>query len=194
MKTLLEYLEAQKKEYKFRLKFAVEVTSEMQDKLEAALGKFEVKKVGNPKKTIIQGRQLDFPDAGPGETYIVDVVCEYPATREAIRDTVANALRINQGKLVVRTEDEPLETSRETESEPSGEALLTKEYEKTKAPDVHSNKALKKAHDEHESKEFEYAAKSDVKADPGPEFESPASKSPIGSAKVKKPKVASAAR
>ena len=193
MKTLLEYLEMQQKEYKFRLKFAVPVTSEMHDKLEAALGKFEVKKVSNPKKTIIQGRQLDFPDAGPGESYIVDIVCEYPATREAIRDTVARALQITMNQLVVRTEDEPLETDR-TVSEPSGEALLTKEYEKTKAPDVHSNKALEKAHDEHESKEFEYAAKSETKADPGPEFESPKTLSPVGSTKVKKPEPKSAAR
>lgn len=194
MKTLLEYLEAQKTEYKFRLKFAVEVTSDMQDKLEAALGKFEVKKVGNPKKTIISGRQLDFPNEGPGETYIVDLVCEYPATRETIRDTVAQALRISPSKIVVRTDAEPLEQDRAVESEPSGEALLTKEYEKTKTPDVHSNKALKKAHGEHKSKEFEYAAKSDTKANPGPEFESPSSASPVGSTKVKKPKVTSAAR
>ena len=194
MKTLLEYLEMQQKEYKFRLKFAVPVTSEMQDKLEAALGKFEVKKVGNPKKTIIQGRQLDFPDYGPGETYIVDVVCEYPATREVIRGTVANALRVSPGAVVVRTDEEPLEQDRQTESEPSGEALLTKEYEKTKAPDVHSNKALEKAHKEHTSQEFEYAAKSDVKADPGPEFSSDKALSPVGSTKVKKPEPKSAAR
>lgn len=193
MKTLLEYLEMQQREYKFRLKFAVPVTPEMHDKLEAALGKFEVKKVSNPKKTIIQGRQLDFPNAGPGESYIVDVVCEYPATREAIHDTAARALQISMNQLVVRTEDEPLETDRETK-EPSGEALLTKEYEKTKTPDVHSNKALEKAHKEHKSQEFEYAAKSETKADPGPDFSSDKTLSPVGSTKVKKPEPESSAR
>ena len=55
MKTLLEYIQEQQKEYKFRLKFAVPVSSEMHDKLESALAKFEVKKVGKPKKTILQG-------------------------------------------------------------------------------------------------------------------------------------------
>jgi len=191
MKTLLEYLEAQKKEFKFRLKFAVPITPDMHDKLEVALSKFEVKKVGKAKKTIIQGRQLDFPDQGPGEGYIIDVVCEYPATREIIRDTVASALRLHASQVVVRTEDEPLETDR-TVTQPSGEALLTQEYEKTEKVDANAD--LVAAHKEHKSKKFDFAAKSEVKASSGPDFTSVKSASPMGSTKAKLPKVTSAAR
>jgi len=191
MKTLLEYLEAQKKEFKFRLKFAVTITPDMHDKLEVALSKFEVKKVGKAKKTIIQGRQLDFPDQGPGEAYIIDVVCEYPATREAIRDTVVSALRLHASQVVVRTEDEPLETGRTVE-QPSGKALLDQEYEKTEKVDANAD--LSAAHKEHKSKKFDFAAKSEVKANPGPEFTSAKSTSPLGSTKAKLPKVTSAAR
>ena len=134
MKTLLEYIEAQQKEYKFRLKFATPVDSDMHKKLESALAKFEATKVSKPKKTIIQGRQLDFPDAGPGESYIVDAVFAYPTTREAVRDTAATALRISPSLLVVRSSEEPLETDREL-TQPTGKALLTAEYEDLKAED-----------------------------------------------------------
>lgn len=192
MKTLLEYIQEQQKEYKFRLKFAVPVTPEMHDKLEMALAKFEVKKVGKPKKTILQGRPMDFAAAGPSEVYIVDIVTEYPATREALADTVVNALRINAGQVVVRTEEEPLETDR-ADKEPSDKALLQSEYEKSNHGDLHSNDTLEKQHKEHKSQKFDFAAKSDAKAN-GPEFSSPKSLSPVGSTKVKKPEVKSAAR
>lgn len=193
MKTLLEYIEAQQKEYKFRLKFATPVDSDMHKKLESALAKFEATKVSKPKKTIIQGRQLDFPDAGPGESYIVDAVFAYPTTREAVRDTAAVALRISPSLLVVRSSEEPLETDRAL-TQPTGKALLTAEYEDLKAEDNYSNKAREKEFKEHDSMEFEYEAKSDVKANPGPEFTDKASTSPIGSTKVKMPKVTSSAR
>ena len=192
MKTLLEYIQEQQKEYKFRLKFAVPVSSEMHDKLESALAKFEVKKVGKPKKTILQGRPMDFAAAGPGEIYIVDIVTEYPATREALADTVANALRISASQVVVRTEEEPLETDR-ADKKVSDKALLQSEYEKSDNGDLHSNDTLEKQHKEHKSQEFEFAAKSDAK-DSGPDFSDTKSLSPVGSTKAKKPKVTSAAR
>jgi hypothetical protein len=194
MKTLLEYLQQQKKQYKFRLKFSVPVTDEMVEKLETSLAKFEVLKVSNPKKTIIQGRPKDFVAAAPGEIYIVDAEFEYPATREAIADAVVNGLRIHASQIVVRTEDEPLETDRE-ESEKSGKALLASEYEKFSNGELHSNDTLEKQHKEHESQEFEYAADSDVKPDAGPDFgTTDSAKSPMGSTKNKKPEAKSAAR
>ena len=72
--------------------------------------------------------------------------------------------------------------------------MLTAEYEDLKAEDNYSNKAREKEFKEHDSMEFEYEAKSDVKSNPGPEFTDKASTSPIGSTKVKMPKVTSSAR
>jgi hypothetical protein len=104
---------------------------------------------------------------------------------------VASALRLHVSQVVVRTEDEPLETDR-TVTQPSGKALLDQEYEKTEKVDANANLAA--AHKEHKSKKFDFAAKSEVKASSGPDFASVKSSSPLGSTKAKLPKVTSAAR
>lgn len=179
MKTLFEYVEEAEKEYNFRIKFAVPLDGTMHDKMEQLLGKFDVKKVGTVKKTILQGRPVDFADLGPSEIYIVDVVLGLPVNREAVRDVLANGLQIAISKIVVRTENEPLETDRE-EKEPSGKALLTSEYEKTEDGKKYYgdeyNQNLVKGH----KSEFTYEVAGGLpKADPGPVYDTSA-KSPLG--------------
>lgn len=179
MKTLFEYVEQAEKDYTFRVKFAVSVDGDMIDKMEQVLSKFDVKKVGTVKKTILQGRPLDFVDIGPTEVYIVDVVLGMPATKEALRDLIANALRLSMNKVVVRTENDPLDLDRE-EKEPSDKPLLTSEYEKTEAGDKYYgdkyNQDLVKKH----KSEFTYeVAGGKPKADPGPVYDTKAM-SPLG--------------
>ena len=113
MKKLFEYIQESEKEYKWRVKFAVMVTPEMLDKVEKILAKFDVKKVSPIKKTILQGRALDFPELGPTEIYMTDVVCNLPCTRESVREVLSRGLQLPNSMIVVRSEHEPLETDRE---------------------------------------------------------------------------------
>lgn len=186
MKTLFEYVQEAEKEYNFRIKFAVPVTSEMMNKMETLLAKFDAKKVGEAKKTIMQGRALDFANLGPTEVYIVDVVLGLPATREAIRDVLANGLKVSNDKIVVRTPEEPLETDRE-EKEKSEKALLLSDYEKTESGDKFFgdkyNQELVKKHKSDFT--FEIAGGKPT-ADPGPDYGTKTSKSPISGGKNEK--------
>jgi hypothetical protein len=179
MKKLFEYIEEAEKEYTFRIKFAVPVDADMQDKMESLLAKFDVKKVGTVKKTILQGRALDFADIGPTEVYMVDVVLGLPAARESIRDVLANGLKITMNKVIVRTPEEPLETDRE-EKELSGKAVLGTDYEKTEDGkkyygDEYNQELVKK-----NKSEFKYEiAGGKPKADAGPVYGSK-NMSPLG--------------
>jgi hypothetical protein len=180
MKTLFEYVEQAEKDYTFRVKFAVPVDSNMIDKMEQVLTKFDVKKVGSVKKTILQGRPLDFVDIGPTEVYIVDVILSLPATKEAVRDLIVNGLKLSMNKVVVRTEHDPLDADRE-EQEPSKKPLLTSEYEKVDAGDKYYgdkyNQNLVKNH----KSEFTYEiAGGKPKADSGPDYGDSKKMSPLG--------------
>lgn len=180
MKKLFEYIEAAAKDYDYRIKFAVPVDSDMQDKMEQILAKFDVKKVGTVKKTILQGKAMDFADIGPTEVYIVDVVLGLPTSRESIRNVLANGLRLTMNKIIVRTPNEPLETDREV-LEPSKDPLLTSEYEKTEAADkFYGDKYNQELLKKHKS-EFTYeVAGAKPKADPGPDYSATEKMSPLG--------------
>lgn len=190
MKNLFEYVEEVKKEYRWRLKFALPVTAEMVDKIESLLAKYDVKSVGQPKKTILQGRPMDFADFGPSEIYMMDVVCEMPATREALREVLASGLKINLSQVVVRNPDEPLETDRDDKKlDPEAKPLLGSDYEKSEDPkkfygDEYNQKMLK-AHKSPFS--FEVAGKEKTAKNTGPEYES-GNFSPLGGKKTKKAK------
>ena len=188
MKNLFEYVQEAKKEYKWRVKFAVPVSSDMTDKMEGLLTRFDVKSVSQPKKTIIQGRPLDFADAGPSEIYIVDLVCEMPTTREAVRELLASGLKIHMSQIVVRDPSEPLETDREEkEKDENAKTLLGSDYEKTEPGskyygDDYNRKLVK----DHKSPfKFEVAGKEKTVKNSGPEYTS-GNSSPIGSVKRKK--------
>lgn len=147
MKKLFEYLQEVDKEYSWRLKFAKPVSDDDMAKIESLLARYDVKKVSEAKKTIIQGRAMDFADLGPTEVYMVDAVCGLPATREAIREVLAKGLGIPMNLIVVRTEDEPLETDR-AEKEVSKEPLLTSDYEKTEQAKVYGSEYNQKLVDD----------------------------------------------
>lgn len=190
MKNLFEYVEEAKKEYRWRLKFVVPVSSEMLNKIESLLAKFDVKSVGEPKKTILQGRPLDFAEYGPSEIYMVDAVCEMPATREAIREVLASGLKINLSQVVVRNPDEPLETDRVV-AEPDSDTkpLLGSDYEKTPDPkEVFGDEYNQKMVKDHKSPfSFEVAGKEKTAKDSGPVYTS-GNFSPLGSKKPGKSK------
>jgi len=185
MKNLFEYIQEVDKEYNWRIKFAVPVTAEMLDKVEELLARFGVKKVGPVKKTIMQARPLDFADIGPCEIYITDVVCQLPATREAVRERIARGLGITNDVVIVRSPDEPLELEhegKEPESEKKEEPLLTSDYPKTEEPtkfygDVYNQDLVKKSKGPFK---YEVAGKEPTAKDAGPVYGTKDKDSPMG--------------
>ena len=95
------------KEYKFRLKLAIEPTSEMVSLLEKSMVKFGLKSLSEPKKTIIQAKPMDFTNLTNTELWIMDGVCSYPITPQILEQFVSDSLRIPMNEIRVIGPDHP---------------------------------------------------------------------------------------
>lgn len=108
MKSYKEYLTESKRTYQFRIKVAnCDLNSEMLDKLEHALGQFDLVDISKPKSLPIT-RSPEFAKMGPVERQIVDVELNYPATQTGLRQVVHSHTSIPLECIVVTTklEDE----------------------------------------------------------------------------------------
>lgn len=102
------YLVENAKEYKYRIKLAVNnLTSDQKGALEDALAKFDLRSVGNYTNTPIQQSPLDFPNVRNSKVHIVEVVLGYPVTVDEIRMFISDKVGINQQEIAVYNEDDP---------------------------------------------------------------------------------------
>jgi len=113
-KTLLEYIENNKKETVVRIKFAFEPESEQLDKLERHLKKYDVLQVSAPQRVMLQSTPLDFPDFKGIELYFVDFECELPVSSFMLQQEICKLLNTNPTLIKVRVENEPSEIEQET--------------------------------------------------------------------------------
>jgi len=179
-KNLNQYLTEGRKEYVFRLKFAVPVDNEMTDKLESCLDKYNVQSVSKASKTIMQKHPMDFGAlTHPSEIFIVDVVLDYPVTAHDLQSYVEAHLGVPGSHLVVRSPDHPEEVQNDedqkTETKAEPESLLDSDYEVEKVEDtygdVYNQKMLADLQDERKERifdvlNFEKDPTSEVDSDP----------------------------
>lgn len=126
MKNFTEYLFESKKQYNFRVKIAGDMTTEQEDHMKRALGRFTVAdKLDSLKKskTPIQALPLDFPQLRNCEVNIYEVVLDYPTTQQELTEYLSVEMGISKQKLVVRRPGEPSEEY-QTPAEERKEALL----------------------------------------------------------------------
>lgn len=159
MKKFTDYLTEAKKEYEFRLKFAYEVNDAFLDKLEMALSKYNVLKVGKMSKTILQKQRLDFNHLPPCEVYIIDVTVEYPTTDSRMKNYLCNALGISQSMMVVRNKNHPEEIMAELDEKEEGKvkdaSLLDSDYPVYDQEDYYGDEYNKKMVDDELAKRKE---------------------------------------
>jgi len=108
MKKLEDYLIRQKKEHRFRLKFAFEPKSVDQDRLERHLRKYDLKDVGPLSKTIFQTNPTDFAEIKNTEIWIMDIVVGFPVPSSVLKEEIRQLFRVSEKFLVVRGEHDPL--------------------------------------------------------------------------------------
>lgn len=133
-KSLKEYLLESKQNYEFKIKIAGDVESGASAKIKTALARFDVDSLSDAKTTPIQESQVDFPDHSNIGVTLYDVSVKYPVTSHQVRDLVAEALKITHSCVKVRNLKEQEEEEINNQycpNHPSGEALLTKDYEKS---------------------------------------------------------------
>jgi hypothetical protein len=102
------YLVESAKEYKYRIKLAVnDLSSDQKGALEDALAKFDVRSVGPFKNTPIQQSPLDFPNVRNSQVYTTEVVLGYPVTVDELRVFLSDKVAINQQEIAVYNEYDP---------------------------------------------------------------------------------------
>lgn len=190
MKSFKEYLIESKQTYDFKVKVAGDVPEDFAEKVKEALSQFSCAKCSKGMTTPIQESHTDFPDHKNVSVSVFEVSLDYPATSEQVRNQVANITGMTQSCVRVRNQLEEQEQElNNAHSEKSGEALLSKDYEKSNNQDLVGEKqkmALLKELNKNKNQGTQYKgvnekilakkspAEKTVKAD-----KTPAAKSPI---------------
>lgn len=78
--------------------------------IERVLQKYVLLDITKPVKTIMQKHPLDFQDIQNAEVWIVDITCGLPVSAYVLKRELQLALNISENFVVVRGENDPLET------------------------------------------------------------------------------------
>ena len=136
MKSFKSYLTENKKEYKFRIKYAGTLTDSQLDRIEMALGKYSIVDMSKPKTTPIQEHPMDFQTLRNSEVCMLDITVNYPSTVDVIRNELQEYAGISGSHLVVINAEQPEEIAREEAAKiPNDQEykpLLDSEYEDKK--------------------------------------------------------------
>lgn len=102
------YLVEAAKEYKYRIKFAVnDLTSDQKGALEDALAKFDVRSVGSFTNSPIQQSPLDFPNVRNSKVFMCEIVLGYPVTASELHMFISDKVGINQQEIAVYNDYDP---------------------------------------------------------------------------------------
>jgi len=197
MKNFLNYLEQSQKTYEFRIKIANTDPAEKFTALESALNAYGLESLSKPKRLPLKESDIDFPNHGTVELYLMDAVLTYPCNEYQLRTVIAERAGIAQANIVVVPTNHPEEQRRWNENDASdikeykkGEAVLDKPYE--------DNPEAKKAGDAYASfnsilKELTEIKLAEAEGGKTPEAKTTndlpvGEKSPVGSQQNKLPK------
>ena len=136
MKNFLNYLEQSQKTYEFRIKIANIDPAEKLAMLESALDAYGLESLGKPKRLPLKESDVDFPNHGTVELYLMDAVLKYPCNEYQLRPIIAERAGIAQANIVIVPTNHPEEQRRWNEDDSSdikeyaqGESVLDKPYE-----------------------------------------------------------------
>lgn len=102
------YLVESAKEYKYRIKLAVnDLSADQKAALEDALAKFDVRSVGQFTQSPIQQSPLDFPNVRNTQVHTTEVVLGYPVTVDELRVFLSDKIAINQQEIAVYNNYDP---------------------------------------------------------------------------------------
>lgn len=137
MKNFGQYLTESVKQYPFKVKIAGTVTTEQEEHMKRALGRFTSTDTASRVKksqTPIQSLPLDFPQLRNCEVNIYEVVLDYPTTQQELTEYLSTELGISKQKLVVRRPCEPTEEYQHQEDPRTGALLDDPTYKEAGNP------------------------------------------------------------
>ena len=132
MKSFTEYLTESKKVYEFKIKVAGDAPKDCVKRIKEALTMYKVEGCSKGKSLPIAETYTDFPEHKNIGVTIYEVTLAYPVNSTQVRAAVSNVLRVSEDRVKVRNLKEEEEIAiNNANTEKSGEALLSKEYEAT---------------------------------------------------------------
>ena len=137
MKSFNEYLTESIKEYKFKVKLAIEAEPDLMDLIERVLGKYDVKDITAPKVTPIQEHPMDFQNLRNSKVTIFEITLTYPSTPQVVHADLVNLAGIPGNQVVVINSEHPEEIAREEAVATQGQEYETKlgnDYASGEAP------------------------------------------------------------
>jgi hypothetical protein len=136
MKSFKEYLTESKKIYEFKIKIAGDLPPGFENDVKLGLDKFDVQSISKPKRTPIQESPIDFPNVKFSEISVFDVVLNYPTTSQVVKEALAQAIRVNESKILVRTLGEEAEATMNGQfmAKPDGKGSLLNTPELEQVP------------------------------------------------------------
>ena len=171
MKNYKKYLAENQHTYEFRIKIDNEDPTEKMDQIEHALDTYGMESLSKPKRLPLKEGDIDFPNHGTVELYLMDAVLTYPCNDAQVRQVVAERANIAKANIKVVPKLSPEEIRRwnidqqsDVKEYKKGEAVLDKPYDDnpdaTKAGDEYAkaDSILK----ELDTPQVEIAGKDDV--------------------------------
>jgi len=164
MKSLKQFIIESEQEYDFRIKVACECDSDMMDKLESALEKWELKSLSKPKRTPIQEHPMDFQTLKNTDVNIMDAKLSYPVTANELYEYISETVGIPANMLVVINKNHPEEIAREEALKEEGDEYVAKledaEYkdaDNIKSEDHYGDKYNENMLKDLETRKYEFA-------------------------------------
>jgi len=138
MKPFAQYLMESQRTYSWRIRIAGEMNSEALDRLNVVLEAYKVESISKPKRLPIQ-ESPEFPNFGPVEINIIDVVLAYPCNDAQLRSRVAEGCCIDLASVKVNPANHPYEAALEgleqSNLQKPGESVLATNEMTTASPD-----------------------------------------------------------
>jgi len=163
MKSLKQFMVESQKTYEFKIKLACDSDDLDMDRVEQAVASFEPVEISKPKSLPYQ-KSAEFPNIDATQIQLITVVTKYPSTPDQIRSMIASRCNFHNSNVIVRTAAQDAEFENQLAVDPSGEAILDKDYEDSDHQDVVGQKAIDAAMKDHKSREYEFAGDKTARA------------------------------
>lgn len=118
MNKLQKILTSLTPEFEYRVKFAMEPSTEDIAKISARLtDRYDAVEIGPLTKLIFQDKPLDFYELDCGEVWMFDFTCNRGVQPEVLRYEIGNLLKWTESYIKVRSKEDPVEIEREEEQD-----------------------------------------------------------------------------
>lgn len=108
MKSFTAYLTESNRTYDFRVRIAGDLPDDLVGKIKTVLEAYKLVSMSKPKRLPVQETN-EFPNMGPIEMHIMDIVLQYPTTDAQVRSLVAERAGIQPACIKVTPTNSPYE-------------------------------------------------------------------------------------